>query len=92
MEQQRAIPVKAFEDLVRHIVRWMEVNRPVDADREQTTQWILSAAFSSVAVAGAACASVGALGGEITEEQFLALAREAFRRAQTNGAGVGAAA
>lgn len=89
---ERAIPVKVFEDLVRQIVKWMEVNRPHDADREQTTQWVLSAAFSSVAVAGAACASIGALGGEITEDQFVDLAREAFRRARTNVRGPGAMA
>jgi hypothetical protein len=90
--QERAIPVKVFEDLIRQIVKWMEVNRPIGADRERTTQWVLSAAFSSVAVAGAACASIGALGGEITEEQFLELAREAFRRAHTNVSGAGATA
>lgn len=84
---ERAIPVKVFEDLIRQIVKWMEVNRPVDADREQTTQWVLSAAFSSVAVAGAACASIGALGGEISEDQFVDLAREAYRRAHTNVSG-----
>ena len=43
-----AIPVKVFEDLVRHIVKWMEANRPLGADRQRTTQWVLSAAFSSV--------------------------------------------
>lgn len=75
------IPVKVFDDLIREVVRWMEVNRPHGAGREETTAWVLSAAFSSVAVAGAACASIGALGGEITEDQFVSLAREAFRRA-----------
>ena len=89
---ERAIPVKVFEDLIRQIVKWMEVNRPHDADREQTTQWVLSAAFSSVAVAGAACASIGALGGEISEEEFVGLAREAFRRAHQNVCGPGAMA
>jgi hypothetical protein len=89
--QERAIPVKVFEDLVRQVVKWIEVNRPIGADREETTQWILSAAFSSVAVAGAACASIGALGAEITEEQFLDLAREAFRRACANVSGPAAA-
>ena len=82
--QQRAIPVKVFEDLVREVVRWMEVHRPVGADREETTRWVLSAAFSSVAVAGAACAGIGGLGGEISEEDFISLAREAFRRARSN--------
>jgi hypothetical protein len=77
-----AIPVKVLDGLVREVVRWMEVHRPVGASHEETTQWVLSAAFSSVAVAGAACASIGALGGEITEEQFVAIAREAFRRAR----------
>lgn len=89
---ERNIPVKVFEDLIRHIVKWMEVNRPIDADRERTTQWVLSAAFSSVAVAGAACASIGALGGQITEDQFVALAREAFRRAHDNVCGAPASA
>jgi hypothetical protein len=74
--------VKVFDDLIREVVKWMEVNRPLGANVEETTQFVLSAAFSSVAVAGAACASIGALGGEITEEQFVALAREAFRRAR----------
>jgi hypothetical protein len=82
--QERAIPVKVFDDLVRQVVRWMEVHRPVGADRDEATQWVLSAAFSTVAVAGAACASIGALGGEISEEDFLALAREAFRRARSS--------
>ena len=90
--QERAIPVKVFDDLIRQIVRWMEVHRPIGADREKTTAWVLSAAFSSVAVAGAACASIGALGGEISEEQFIDLAREAFRRAHTNVAGAAPAA
>jgi hypothetical protein len=90
--EERPIPVKVFEELVRHVVRWIEVNRPHDADREQTTQWVLSAAFSTVAVAGAACASIGALGGEITEEQFVSIAREAYRRAHQNVAGAGAGA
>ncbi len=76
------IPVKVLDDLVRTIVKWVEVNRPVGAEREEITSWVLSAAFSSVSVAGAACASLGALGGEITEEQFMDVAREAFRRAQ----------
>ncbi len=84
--REDAIPVKVLEGLVREVVRWMEVHRPVDASREETTRWVLSAAFSSVAVAGAACASIGALGGEITEDQFVAIAREAFRRAQPPGA------
>ncbi len=83
-EQERPIPVKVFEDLVRQVVRWIEVNRPVEADRDETTQWVLSAAFSSVIVAASACASIGALGGEITEDQFLQIAREAFRRAKRN--------
>lgn len=87
--EERAIPVKVFDELIRHVVRWIEVNRPHGADREQTTQWVLSAAFSTVAVAGAACASVGALGGEITEEQFVSLAREAYRRAHANTAADG---
>jgi hypothetical protein len=90
--QEQAIPVKVFEDLIRHVVRWMEVNRPVGVDREEATRWVLSAAFSSVAVAGAACASIGALGGEITEEQFVDLARAAFRRAYANTSGAGATA
>jgi hypothetical protein len=90
--EERAIPVKVFEDLIRHVVRWMEVNRPVDVGPEEATRWVLSAAFSSVAVAGAACASIAALGGEITEEQFLGLARAAFRRAQANAPGAGATA
>ena len=90
--QERATPVKVFDDLVRETVKWVEVNRPVHADRDGATQWVLSAAFSMVVVAGAACASVGALGGEIAEEDFLALAREAFRRAHSNVAGGGASA
>jgi hypothetical protein len=90
--QERPIPVKVFEDLVRHVVRWMEVNRPLHADREEAAGWVLSAAFSSIVVAGSACASIGALGGAITEEEFLALAREAFRRAHTNVSGAGATA
>jgi hypothetical protein len=89
---ERAIPVKVFEGLVRETVRWVEANRPLDADREAATQWVLSAAFSMVVVAGAACASVGALGGEIDEEQFMSLAREAFRRAHPASSGAGAAA
>ncbi|HEX9052651.1 MAG TPA: hypothetical protein VF841_19140 [Anaeromyxobacter sp.] len=80
--REAAIPVKVLEGLVREVVKWMEVHRPVDASREETTQWVLSAAFSSVAVAGAACASIGALGGEISEDEFVDLAREAFRRAR----------
>ncbi len=90
--QESGIPVKVFDELVRATVRWVEVNRPQHADREDATQWVLSAAFSMVVVAGAACASVGALGGEIAEADFLALAREAFRRAHTNVAGGGAKA
>ncbi len=85
--EERATPVKVFEGLVREAVKWVEVNRPLDADRDQATRWVLSAAFSMVVVAGAACASVGALGGEIAEEEFLALAREAFRRAHRNAGG-----
>jgi hypothetical protein len=90
--QERGIGVKVFDDLVRETVKWVEVNRPLDADRDGATQWVLSAAFSMVVVAGAACASVGALGGEIAEEDFLDLAREAFRRAHGNVAGGGATA
>ena len=60
--QERATPVKVFDDLIRQTVKWVEVNRPLDADRDGATQWVLSAAFSMVVVAGAACASVGALG------------------------------
>ncbi len=90
--QERAIPVKVFDDLIRHIAKWIEVNRPIGADREATTRWVLSAAFSSVAVAGAACASIGALGGEVSEAEFLDLAREAFRRAYANVAGASATA
>ncbi len=92
--QERAIPipVKVFDDLIRQTVRWMEVNRPVGANREQTTQWVLSAAFSMVVVAGSACASIGALGGVIDEAQFVDLAREAFRRAHVNVTGAGATA
>jgi putative NIF3 family GTP cyclohydrolase 1 type 2 len=85
--QERATPVKVFDELIRETVRWVEVHRPLDADREGATQWVLSAAFSMVVVAGAACASVGALGGEIAEEDFLDLAREAFRRAHRNVTG-----
>jgi hypothetical protein len=81
-EQERPIPVKVFEDLVRHLVRWIEVHRPIGADRDETTQFVLSVAFSAIAVAGSACASIGALGGDITEEQFMGIAREAFRRAR----------
>lgn len=90
--EERAIPVRVFDDLIRQAVRWMEVNRPIGAERDEATRWVLSAAFSMVVVAGAACASVGALGGEISEAQFLDLAREAFRRAHTNVAGTGAGA
>ncbi len=90
--QERATPVKVFDDLIRQTVKWVEVNRPLDADRDGAAQWVLSAAFSMVVVAGAACASVGALGGEVAEETFLQLAREAFRRAHTNVAGGGASA
>jgi len=79
--QERVIPVKVLDDLMREVIRWIEVNRPVDVAREEAAQWVLSAAFSSVSVAGAACASLQAMGGEISEEQFLALAREAYRRA-----------
>ena len=79
--------VKVFDDLVREAVKWVEVNRPLSADRDGTTQWVLSAAFSMVVVAGAACASIGALGGEIAVEEFLDLAREAFRRARGNVSG-----
>jgi len=79
--QERMIPVKVLDDLMREVIRWIEVNRPVDVAREEAAQWVLSAAFSSVSVAGAACASLQAMGGEITEAQFLALAREAYRRA-----------
>lgn len=86
---ERATPVKVFDDLVRETVKWVEVNRPLHADRDDATQWVLSAAFSMVVVAGAACASVGALGGEIAEEDFLDLAREAFRRAHGNVGGAG---
>jgi hypothetical protein len=90
--QERATPVNVFEGLIRETVKWVEVNRPIGADRERTTQWVLSAAFSMVVVAGAACASIGALGGEIAEDQFVGLAREAFRRAHTNVTGPGATA
>jgi hypothetical protein len=90
--QERATPVKVFEGLIHETVKWVEVNRPIGADRDRTTQWVLSAAFSMVVVAGAACASIGALGGEIAEEQFVNLAREAFRRAHTNVTGGGATA
>lgn len=89
---EQMTPVKVFEDLVRTAVRWVEVNRPLEADRESATQFVLSAAFSMVVVAGAACASVGALGGEIEEKHFLDLAREAFRRAHANVAGPAASA
>jgi hypothetical protein len=89
---ERATPVKVFDGLVREAVRWVEVNRPIDVDRDRATEWVLSAAFSMVVVAGAACASVGALGGEIAEEEFLALAREAFRRAHGNVNGPSATA
>jgi hypothetical protein len=90
--QERAMSVKVFDDLVRETVKWVEVNRPLSADRDRTTQWVLSAAFSMVIVAGAACASIGALGGEIAEEEFLDLAREAFRRARVGNASGGASA
>lgn len=90
--EQRRTPVRVFDGLVREAVKWVEVNRPLDADRDGATEWVLSAAFSMVVVAGAACASVGALGGEIAEEDFLALAREAFRRAHANASGGGASA
>ncbi len=90
--QERATPVKVFDDLVRETVKWVEVHRPLETDRDGATQWVLSAAFSMVVVAGAACASIGALGGEIAEEDFLDLAREAFRRAHGNVAGGGARA
>jgi putative NIF3 family GTP cyclohydrolase 1 type 2 len=85
--REDGIPVKVLEGLVREVVKWMEVHRPVDASREETTRWVLSAAFSAVSVAGAACASIGALGAEIAEDQFVAIAREAFRRAQRPTAG-----
>lgn len=90
--QERATAVKVLDDLVRQTVKWVEVNRPLQADRDGATEWVMSAAFSMVVVAGAACASVGALGGEIAEEDFLALAREAFRRAHTNVTGGSASA
>jgi hypothetical protein len=90
--QERATPVKVFEALIRETVKWVEVNRPIGADRGHATQWVLSAAFSMVVVAGTACASIGALGAEITEEEFVDLAREAFRRAHTNVTGAGATA
>ena len=89
---ESATPVKVFDGLVRETLKWVEVNRPLHADRDAATQWVLSAAFSLVVVAGAACASIGALGGEIAEEDFLDLAREAFRRAHGNVAGSGARA
>ncbi len=85
--REDAIPVKVLDGLVREVVKWMEAHRPVGASREETTRWVLSAAFSAVTVAGAACASIGALGGEIAEDQFVAIAREAFRRAQQPGGG-----
>jgi putative NIF3 family GTP cyclohydrolase 1 type 2 len=89
-EQEKAIPVKVLEDLVRHLIRWIETHRPVDADRDGTAQWVLSAAFSSLIVSASACASLGALGGDITEEQFVGIAREAFRRARRNAPQAGA--
>jgi hypothetical protein len=82
--QEAQIPVKVLDELVREVIRWIEVNRPIDIGREAATEWILSAAFSSVSVAGAACAGLQAFGGEITEEQFLSLAREAYRRAHAS--------
>lgn len=90
--EERAIGVRVFEDLVRQVVKWMEVNRPLNADRDEATRWVLSAAFSAITVAGAACASIGALGGEITEDQFMEIAREAFRRTAAPGPHAGAAA
>jgi hypothetical protein len=87
---ERATPVKVFDGLIRETVKWVEVNRPLQADRDAATQWVLSAAFSMVVVAGAACASVGALGGEVDEETFIALAREAFRRGRGNVTRAGA--
>lgn len=89
---ERAIPVKVLEALIRETIKWVEVNRPVGGDREHTAQWVLSAAFSMVVTAGAACASIGALGGEIAEEEFMELAREAFRRAHPDVTGAGASA
>ncbi len=85
----RATPVRVFDELIRDTVKWVEVHRPLDADRDGATQWVLSAAFSMVVVAGAACASIAALGGEIDEEQFIALAREAFRRGHGHGGAAG---
>jgi hypothetical protein len=90
--EERATPVRVFDDLIRETVKWVEVHRPLHADRDGATRWVLSAAFSMVCVAGAACASIGALGGEIAEEEFVDLAREAFRRAHRNVAGPGAEA
>jgi hypothetical protein len=80
--QERRIPVRVLDDLMREVIRWIEANRPIGVERDEAAQWVLSAAFSTVSVAGAACAALQALGGEITEEQFLDLAREAYRRAQ----------
>lgn len=77
--------MKVLDELVREVIRWIEVNRPIGVEREAATEWILSAAFSSVSVAGAACAGLQAFGGEITEAQFLDLAREAYRRAHASG-------
>jgi hypothetical protein len=90
--KEHATPVKVFEGLVRETVRWVEANRPLGADRDRATAWVLSAAFSMVVVAGAACASIGALGGEIAEEDFVDLAREAFRRAHAGAGQAGAVA
>jgi hypothetical protein len=80
MQVQR-IPVKVLDDLMREVIRWIEAHRPIGVDRDEAVSWVLSAAFSSVSVAGAACAGLQALGGEVTEEEFLDLAREAYRRA-----------
>lgn len=89
---ERAIPVKVLDALIRETMRWVEVNRPIGSDRDRTAQWVLSAAFSMVVVAGAACASIGALGGEIAEEEFMELAREAFRRGHPDVTAAGASA
>ena len=78
--QERRIPVRVIDDLMREVIRWIEVNRPQDADREEAAEFVLSAAYSSVTIAGAACAGMQAFGGDITEAQFLDLAREAYRR------------
>jgi hypothetical protein len=67
---------------VGEIMAWIESNRPKGLEREQAAEWVMSVAFTGVSAGALAGATLEPLGGAITEDQFLDLAREAYRRAQ----------